>query len=459
MGGGGGRPGDGPPAAPGIRDTDLEDTGPVGSRPDDAAILDLDFVRSRFPALDGTWVFLDNGGGSQIVQPVLDRMHEFLTTSNVQLGASYAPSRLASRRLERAQRAVATLLNAGDPDEVVMGTSTTALLRVLAGSVGRTLETGDEIVVTDGDHEANIHPWLELERVGARIRWWRVDPDTGELPLDALEPLMGPRTRLVAMTHASNVLGSINPVRRVADRVHAHGAWLCVDGVGFAPHRAVDVQALGADFYAFSFYKTFGPHHAVLWGRKKHLLDLPGHAFHFIAEDDVPYKFQPGNVNYELSYSIVGLLEYLEEVAVRSGVEAPDEPTGLGGPTESGGRPRRRAVETAFAAIAAHEERLARRLLDFLGSRSGVRIVGHTTADRRRRVPIVSFVTPGRESRAIVEAVDRHHVGIRYGHFYSARLVDALDLPDPDGVVRVSMAHYNTVEEIDRLVGALHPLL
>ena len=431
------------------------DGAPPGDRPD----LDVAWVRSRFPALDGAWAFLDNGGGSQIVQPVLDRMHEFLTTSNVQLGASYAPSRLASERLDGAQRAVATLVNARHPDEVVMGPSTTALLRTLAASVGRALEPGDEIVVTEGDHEANVGPWLELEREGARIRWWRVDPDTGELPLDALDGLLGPRTRLVAMTHASNILGGINPVREVADRVHDHGAWLCVDGVGFAPHRAVDVQALGVDFYAFSFYKTFGPHHAVLWGRREHLLELPGHAFHFIDEDDVPYKFQPGNVNYELSYSIVGLLEYLEEVAVRCGMEASDEPMGLGGPTESGGRPRRRAVETAFAAIAAHEERLAARLLDFLASREDVRVVGAAGADRDRRVPIVSFVTPRRESRTIVEAVDRHRVGIRYGHFYSARLVEALDLPDPDGVVRVSMAHYNTVGEIDRLVEALHPLL
>lgn len=425
--------------------------------------MDIDFVRSCFPALASGWAYLDNGGGSQIAQPVLDRLRDFLVSSNVQLGASYAPSRAAAARLAAAHEAVATLVNAASPDEIVMGPSTTALLRTLATSVGRVLEPGDEIVVTRGDHEANIAPWLELEGLGGVIRWWEVDPGTGELTLEALDAVLGPRTRLVAMTHASNILGSINPVLRVADRVHAVGGWLCVDGVGFAPHRAVDVRAVDADFYAFSFYKTFGPHHAVLYGKERHLLELPGHGFYFISEDDVPYKFQPGNVNYELSYSLVGLLEYLGQVAARSG-----SPHAVAGVTSGlapnpGGGPSpvtdRRDVELAFEAISRHEERLTHRLLGFLRSKDGVRIVGRDTADEDRRVPIVSFVTSARPSREVVAAVDAHRMGIRYGHFYSARLVDALDLGDPDGVVRVSMAHYNTLEEVDGLVAVLDGLL
>lgn len=425
------------------------------------AELDIDFVRGSFPALESGWAYFDNGGGSQVAQPVLDRLRDFLVESNVQLGASYAPSQVAAARLAEAHEAVATLVNAESPDEIVMGPSTTALLRTLAGSLGRTLEAGDEIVVTRGDHEANIGPWLDLERLGAVIRWWEVDPATGELPLEALDAVLGERTRLVAMTHASNILGSINPVRQVADRVHEVGAWLCVDGVGFAPHRAVDVRALGVDFYAFSFYKTFGPHHAVLYGRKRHLLELPGHGFYFVSEDDVPYKFQPGNVNYELSYSLVGLLDYLAEVAARCGGAAvagcrSSEPVGN---AVVGHGSMRRDVEVAFDAVACHEERLAARLLDFLGSRPSVRIVGHATADRERRVPIISFVTTARSSREVVEAVDAHTIGIRYGHFYSARLVDALDLDDPDGVVRVSMVHYNTMGEVERLIEVLAELV
>lgn len=403
--------------------------------------LDLDVVRGRFPALSDDVVFFDNGGGSQIVQPVLDRMHSFLVESNVQLGASYARSRLASERLDEGQRGVATLLNAADPDEVVMGPSTTALLRTLAGSLARTIRPGDEVVVTDGDHEANIGPWLELERLGARVRVWHVDPVGGDLDPDHLSTLLSPRTRLVAVTHASNILGSINPIPEIADRVHRHGAWLCVDGVGFAPHRAVDVQALGADFYAFSFYKVFGPHHAVLWGRKELLRRLPGHGFVFVSEDDVPYKFQPGNVNYELSYGVLGILDYLAEI---------------GGEGASG---QRAAVERAFDAITAHEAKLTGRLLDFLHARPGVRVVGHPSADPSRRVSIVSFVVDGLPSRSVVEAVDPHRIGIRFGHFYSVRLIRALGLDDDDGVVRVSMVHYNTAEEVDRLIAVLGTIL
>lgn len=403
-------------------------------------MLDLGYVRGRFPALREGPVYFDNGGGSQILQPVLDRMHAFLVGSNVQLGASYGASVLASDRVREAHEGVRVLLNAGSADEVVMGPSTTALLRTLASSVGRTIRPGDEVVVTDGDHEANIAPWVDLERAGARVRVWHVDPSTGELSVEDLRPLLGPRTRLVAVTHASNILGSINPIREIADLVHEHGAWLCVDGVGFAPHRAVDVRALGVDFYVFSFYKTFGPHHAVLWGRHELLLELPGHGFFFVEESDVPYKFTPGNVNYEASYGVLGILDYLNDLAGGS----------------SGGRP---AVERSFDAIAEHEEALARRLLDFLTAAPGVRVVGCTRPDRERRVPIISFRVDGVVSADIVRAVDPHAIGIRYGHFYSRRLVAALGLPIDDGVVRVSMVHYNTLDEVDRLVTVLDSIL
>lgn len=407
-------------------------------------MLDLGYVRGRFPALTDGPVYFDNGGGSQILQPVLDRMRAFLVGSNVQLGASYGASRLASDRVREAHEGVRVLLNAWSADEVVMGPSTTVLLRTLAGSVGRVLRPGDEVVVTDGDHEANIAPWVELERIGARVRFWHVDPATGELEVDDLRPLLGPRTRLVAVTHASNILGSINPIREIADLTHEHGAWLCVDGVGFAPHRAVDVRALGVDFYAFSFYKVFGPHHAVLWGRHEHLLALPGHGFFFVDESDVPYKFTPGNVNYEASYGVLGILDYLGEVAA----DATD-----------GRSSGRQAVEWSFGAIARHEEVLAGRLLDFLGSRPRVAVVGSTDPARERRVPIISFVVDGSSSADIVRAVDPHGIGIRYGHFYSRRLVEALGLPIDDGVVRVSMAHYNTLSEVDRLLTVLDPIL
>ncbi len=394
-------------------------------------------------------MYFDNGGGSQILQPVLDRVQEYLLTSNVQHGASYGLSELASARLAESERAVATLLNAERSSEVVMGSSTTSLIRMLASAVGDTLETGEEIVVTNGDHESNIGPWLDLERQGAVVRVWEVDPASGELRLDDLHELLGPRTKLVAVTHASNILGTINPIRSIADVVHEHGAWLCVDGVGFAPHRAVDVRAMDVDFYVFSFYKAFGPHHAVLYGKHENLLALPGQSLPFIAEDDVPYKFQPGNVNYELSYGMLGLMDYLAEL----------DAGGVTDDTPRGAEVERASVERAFALVATHEEELSRRLLDFLSTKERVRIVGCEAPDRALRVPIISFTVDGMSSESIVRQIDEHRIGIRFGNFYSVRLIEALGLPAADGVVRVSMVHYNTVEEIDRLTTLLDAIV
>jgi len=419
-------------------------------------VLDLDLVRSRFPSLDSEWVFFDNGGGSQILASVLGRMNDYLIRWNVQLGASYAPSREAAARLAEAHEGVATLMNAADPDEIVMGPSSTALLATLANSIGETLGPGDEIIVTTGDHEANVSPWLRLESKGVVLRFWNVEAATGELRLEDLDALLGDRTRLVAVTHTSNILGTINPVREIADRVHARGALLVVDGVGFAPHRAVDVQALGADFYAFSFYKVFGPHHAVLWGRKELLVGLPGQSLGFISEDDVPYKFQPGNVNYELSYATLGLLDHLTMLG--GGGEAQYPVTGGSRATRQR-LPARAAVEAAFEEIAIHEESLARRLLDFLAGRPGVRIIGSPSHERSIRVPIISFVSDRRRSSDVVRHVDHSRIGIRFGHFYSRRLIEAIELPEDDGVVRVSMVHYNTVEEVDRLTESLSAIV
>ena len=420
----------------------------------DFVSLDIDWVRSRFPALDTDWAFFDNGGGSQILQPVLDRIGEYLLTSNVQHGASYEGSQLASARLRLAEEAVATLINARHASEVVMGGSSTLLLQTLATCFGATLDPGDEVIVSSGDHESNIAPWLALELLGVHVKFWDGHGRSRQLRVQDLESLLSPRTKLVAVTHTSNILGTINPIREIADSVHKWGALLCVDGVAYAPHRAIDVQALDVDFYAFSFYKTYGPHHAMLYGKRELLLELPSRSFFFIAEDDVPYKFQPGGVNYELSYGMIGLMDYLDEVASRG---APSDAASGGELAAS--RHGRAAVESAFAMIAEHEEALSSRLFDFLRGRAGVRIVGHDVADRNVRVPIVSFVVDGMSSCEVVTRMDEHRVAIRFGHFYSPRLLNLLGLDADEGVIRVSMVHYNTLAEVDRLTTALDSIL
>ena len=404
--------------------------------------LQLDFVRSQFPALAGDWIFFDNAGGSQTLKPVVDRISEYLLTSGVQLGSSYAVSQLAGDRVSKAAQGVATLMNASDPTEVVMGSSTSLLLRILALCLAQTFAPGDEIIVTNCDHEANISPWLDLQRQGVVVKFWRLNPETLELHLEDLELLLSDRTRLVALTHASNILGTINAIRAVCDRVHAQGGLVCVDGVGYAAHRLVDVQAFDVDFYAFSFYKTYGSHYAVLYGRQQLLASLPNFNHYFIQ--DSPYKFQPGNVNFELSYGMLGLCDYLSEIAQRHSSEtAPD---------------LRSQMHQAFSLIAEYEEALSDRLLQFLRSKANVRIIGSELADRSRRVPTLSFVVAGMDSASIPIQVDPHRIAIRYGDFYAKRLIEDLGLAPQNGVVRVSMVHYNTLEEVDRLIAILDRL-
>lgn len=411
-----------------------------------ASLLQTDYVRQQFPALAGDWTFFDNAGGSQTLQRVVDRISEFLLTSNVQLGASYAVSQLATERVGKAAEAIATLINAADVSEVVMGASTSLLMRILSLCLSQTFSPGDEVVVTNCDHEANIGCWLDLQKQGIVVKTWQLNPTTLTLELDDLASLLTPRTRLVAVTHTSNVLGTINPIRAIADLVHAHGALICVDGVAYAPHRLVDVQALDVDFYAFSFYKVYGPHYAVLYGKREQLLAMPGINHFFIGDANIPYKFQPGNVNFELSYGLLGLCDYLSDLARQHCGDrtAPD---------------RRGQMVQAFELISQHEQVLSDRLLSYLRTQPNVRIIGTPEADRAQRVPTIAFVVDGIDSSTIPPQIDPYKIGIRYGDFYAKRLIQDLGLASHNGVVRVSMVHYNTIAEVERLVQHLEPIL
>ena len=398
--------------------------------------LDLAAIRGEFPALAQDFVFLDNAGGSQVLARVADRVRDYLLTSSVQLGASYAHSQAAGAKVLQARQSVARLINAAHDEEVVMGGATTALMFQLIQAILPQVRPGDEIILTNTDHEANIGAWLRLQAAGATVRFWNVNPQTLELDLADLEQLLSPRTTWVAMTHASNVLGTVNPVAEVAQRVHRVGARLCVDAVAYAPHRLVDVQASGADVYVFSFYKVFGPHYAVLWGRRELLLQLASLNHYFITPKTLPYKLQPGNVNYELSYGCIGISDYLEAVG-----------TALGAQGDARSR-----MQHAFDAFEQHEDALAEQLLAYLRGKAGVRIIGRTHTGDGLRVPTVSFVVRGAMSESIVLHTDRFGIGIRFGDFYAKRLIEALGLQARGGVVRVSIAHYNTPAEMDHLI-------
>ena len=399
--------------------------------------LDIDYVRSQFPMLADGFAYLDNAGGSAVLSPVADRVRDYLLRSSVQLGASYGGSVSAGERVMQARESVAQLINAFHPEECVMGGSTTHLLQILCRALAPSINSGDEIIVTNCDHEANIGPWQRLcDERGATLRIWSVDAQTLELELKDLDALLGPRTRYVAMTHASNILGSVNPVAEVARRVHAVGGKLCVDAVAYAPHRLVDVQASGADFYVFSFYKVFGPHFAVLWGHRDALLELPSLNHFFIGQEVIPYKLQPGNLNYELSYGCIGISDYLLDIGQRLGASGS----------------QRQVMQAAFDAFEVQEDLLAETLLAFLRDAAGVRIIGKTRVNAGDRVPTISFVVEGVQSEAIVRRIDEHGIGIRFGDFYARHLIEELGLTQYGGVVRVSIAHYNTVDEMQRLV-------
>ena len=399
--------------------------------------LDIDYVRSQFPALSSGYAYLDNAGGSAVLKPVAERITDYLLNSAVQLGASYSESVEAGARVMTARESVAQLINARYPEECVMGGSTTHLLQILCRAIAPSIQPGDEIVVTNCDHEANIGPWVRLcEERGATLRVWEVSPDSLDLELNDLDGLLSEKTRYVAMTHASNILGSVNPVAEVARKVHAVGGKLCVDAVAYAPHRLVDVQASGADYYVFSFYKTFGPHFAVLWGKREALLELPSLNHFFIGQEVIPYKLQPGNLNYELSYGCIGISDYLIDIGQRLGAS---------------GTPRQ-LMQAAFDAFEVQEDLLAETLLAFLRDTPGVRIIGKSRVTDGDRVPTISFVVDGVQSEDIVRRVDNHRMGIRFGDFYARRLIEQLGLTRHGGVVRVSIAHYNSVDELNRLV-------
>ena len=405
--------------------------------------LNLDHIRSEFPALAGDTVFLDNAGGSQVLRRVADRISDYLLTSSVQLGASYAASQQAGEKVLAARRAVAELINAPHDEEVVMGGATTALMFMLTQAIAPGIQPGDEIIVTETDHEANIGGWMRLRAAGAVVKIWTVNRDTLDLDLAVLDELLSPRTTWVAMTWASNILGTVNPVAEVAKRAQAVGARVCVDAVAYAPHRLVDVQASGADVVVFSFYKVFGPHYAVMWVRRDLLRALPSLNHYFIGPEAMPYKLQPGNVNYELSYGCMGIRDYLIDVG-----------TALG---ENG--TSRQRMQAAFDAFEAHENALAERLLQWLRTQPRVRIIGRPASDDALRVPTISFVAAGQPSESIVRHVDAHGIGIRFGDFYAKRLIESLGLHAQGGVVRVSIAHYNTADEIDRLIGHLSEVI
>jgi cysteine desulfurase family protein (TIGR01976 family) len=408
--------------------------------------MDIEFVRNQFPALEREFTFMDNAGGSQTLKKVAERISGYLLHHNVQLGASYKVSREAGEKLTYATKQVSKYINAGRPEEVVIGPSSSMLLRILSICISKQWQEGDEVIVTNTDHEANVSPWTDLKEKGIKVKIWKANPESLELEISDLNKLLTKRTKLVAVTHASNILGSINPIKEIAKTVHKAGALICVDGVAYAPHRRVDVRKLDVDFYVFSWYKTYGPHLAVMYGKYNQLYKMDGINHYFFTKKDVPYKFQPGNLNFELTYSLLGITEYFEQLFKH---EFPREKK----------IDFQQKMDKIFEHIGRHEERISKPLINYLAEHPDIKIIGKDTADRKQRVPTISFVHHKMKSDEIVEKVDDYRIGIRFGDFYAKKLIEDAGLKEKNGVVRVSLVHYNSLDEVKRLIWVLKKVI
>ena len=405
--------------------------------------LDLDFIRQQFPATCWNWAFFENAGGSFVPNSVIKRMTDYMTECQVQPGELYPASAKAQSRMDNGHFKMAELIGA-DPQETVIAASTSINVYVMAQALRPLWQDGDNIIVTNLNHEANSGPWRRLADTGINVTEWSINPDTGQLDLDLLQQLLTDRTRLVAFPHVSNITGEVNDIKAITEMVHDAGAEVFVDGVAFAPHRALDLKKWDVDYYVFSFYKLFGPHMGCLYGKHEKLLRARNQYHYFIGEDTLPGKLNPSGPNHESIASLEGIADYFEALSLHH----------LG----PGYGDLRNGAAQMFERIQIHEEKLSRLFLDFCASKANLKLFGPT--DVRRRAPTFSFTVDGMKSGDIPALVLDEKIGISSGHFYAKRLVEALGVKDVnDGVVRCSALHYTTIDDMQRLVNALDQII
>ncbi len=415
-------------------------------------MIDPQLVRPRFPALASGAVFFDNPGGTQIAQPALDRMVEYLERSNANHGGAFRTSRESDAQVEAARAAAADFLGAARPEEIIFGANMTTLTFHMSRTLCRRLGPGDEIVVTRLDHDANIAPWvLAAQERDVVVRWVNFRPQDCTLDMDELARQITPRTRIVALGYASNSVGTINDVARAVEWAHAVGALCYVDAVHYAPHGPIDVAAIGCDLLVCSAYKFFGPHLGLLYGRYDLLQELPAYKVR-PAPDQPPHKFETGTGNFEAIAGLGGTIEYLEWLGSTCGQEYEESMV----TTLSG---RRRRLRCALSAIRAYEIDLGRYLIERLQAIDGLRIYGLQEAARLdRRVPTVSFTLRGHAPRAVAEVLGQAEIYAWDGNHYALEVTQRLEVESSGGMVRVGPVHYNTRAEVDRLGEALESL-
>jgi cysteine desulfurase family protein (TIGR01976 family) len=417
-------------------------------------MLNIQTLRAQFPALsqtcDGTTpIFFDGSAGTQVPQRVIDAIVRYLRTSNANHGGVFVTSRESDKMVANAHQAVADLLNAPSASEVVFGPNMTTLTFQFSRALARTWKPGDEIVVTRMDHDANVSPWVLAARdAGATVRRVDIHPEDCTLDLEDLEKQLGPATRLVAVCAASNAVGTVNDVKAIARRAHRAGALVFVDAVHFAPHAPIDFQDWDCDFLACSAYKFFGPHIGILWGRNELLQQLPAYKLR-PAPDTVPDRWMTGTPNFECIAGVAEAIEYLADLGRQVQTAEP----------QPNGKERRSAVRLGLTAIRTYEMSLSAKLLQALADRPKFKVWGITDPSRlTERVPTISLTMKNRPPESIARHLADRHIFVWSGNMYALELTERLGLEKEGGLVRISMVHYNTTAEIDRLVATLDML-
>jgi cysteine desulfurase family protein (TIGR01976 family) len=415
----------------------------------EAAVSEL---RTEFPALQQTaggrpLVFFDGPGGTQVHGTVIEAMNQYLTEANSNFHGAFLYSQRTDETIDAAREAMADLLNASRPEEIVFGPNMTSLTFSLSRAIGRTLSPGDEVVVTRLDHDGNIAPWLALQEQGATVRHVDFDPGDCTLDMAGLEEAITPRTRLVAVGYASNAVGTINDIPRIIELAHAAGAWVYVDAVHYAPHGPIDVQDLGCDFLVCSVYKFFGPHQGILYGRHDLLESLPAYKVR-PADGAPPHKFETGTQSFEAMAGTTAAVDYLASVGRRFGGEVEGQFPGFEG--------RRLDLKTAMAAIRLYERGLCHHLVAGLLEIDGLRFYGITDPQRfDQRVPTVAFTMEGLSPDEIAQRLAAANIFSWNGNFYALAVTERLGLEGKGGLLRVGLAHYNTADEVHVLLGVL----
>ena len=416
--------------------------------------FDLAAIRQQFPSLDRPAIFLDNPAGTQIAKPSLDRINGYLLECNANHEGMFATSRKSDEILHEAHAAMADFLNASRPEEIIFGNNMTTLTLHMSRTLARNLKAGDNILVTRLDHDANIAPWmLVAEDKGCNLLWVDIDVEKGELDLDDFARALEKKPRIAAFGYASNLLGTVNPVRKLTKMAKDAGAIVYIDAVQYAPHGPIDVQEIGCDFLVCSSYKFFGPHAGALYGKYDLLHEMKPYKVR-PASNELPYKYETGTQNHEGIAGVLGALEYLEWLGTQFGADQAQAWS------EAGFSGRKLKLKKGMSAMQAYEKELSRKLIGIIQSIPGTHIHGVTDLDRLdERVPTVSFTVDGKDPEKIADALGNLGFYVWNGHNYALAIVERMGLLEAGGMIRVGPVHYNTFNELEKFGEALEKVV